>query len=379
MRSDVNEGIVLVGALEFNDTTPGRLRMARYLDEELVGAVESEALGSAGTAELPQTHAADAVLLTAQADVLALGTSTQVLVEGEDPVISYWLGRYAGDDLSLVWRVELPAPISEEFSALDLAALEGGDPVLTMTTQPAANDRDITVVRRDFADGAEVWSTNISGELDGGYSFDEAAKVAAGPGDRLWAAGIIRVDWQTNETTVFELDPSDGSIVWSEVPLPDPGNAHEQIVYDLAAGPEGRVAVGIGVRGPAAMYSYSTAFLYDEQVLAWSLFPEDLPWDEGEPYLAPRVSLDADGDVLITGSYTHSFNFATAARPWITAFAPDGTQLCAARIGEGSDAGLAPRNGFFGSGRGAVNVDTYGAGGMGPGSDGNWLVGLRGW
>ena len=83
--------------------------------------------------------------------------------------------------------------------------------------------------------------------------------------------------------------------------------------------------------------------------------------------------------MLVTGTYTHSFNFATAARTWVAAYSPDGTQLCNARLGMGGDAGINPASGFFGGGRGAVNVDTYGVGGMGPGSAGNWLVGLRGW
>ena len=59
--------------------------------------------------------------------------------------------------------------------------------------------------------------------------------------------------------------------------------------------------------------------------------------------------------------------------------APEGTMLCAAQIGEGNKAGVTPAMGFYGGGRAAVNLNTYGIGGMGPGSGGNWVVALRGW
>lgn len=374
------EAVTLAGGLTFDDDTPGRLRVATYADQELVSAIESPALGSAGTAALPQTHVVSSVSLTEAGDVLALGVSTEVLVEGQEPVTRYWLGRHAADDLSVVWRVELPLTGPDaDFRPRDLAALANGDAIVTMTSEVAAADDDILVVRRSYADGGEVWAAGLSGEFNGGWSLDSAGQVAVGAGDRLWAAGIIRVDWQTFEVNLFELDPNDGATLWSDVPLADPGNAHEQLVFDLSAGPDGYVALGVGVLGPAFDFSYGAAFAYQDGQPLWSLLPEQLPWDEGQPYVAPRVAVDADGDVLVSGTYTHSFNFATASRPWFVAVAPDGTMLCNARVGMPGEAGVVPRNGFAGGGRGLANVDTYGNGGMGPGSDGNWLVGVRGW
>ncbi|WP_181198342.1 hypothetical protein [Enhygromyxa salina] len=356
----------------------GRLRYASYVDSEFETAIQTAPLGNSGTLELPQTHQISAVEITEQGDLLALGVTTEVMVVDEAPVESYWLARFAGDDLSAVWRVEIPADGPDD-RPLDLAVLEGGDPVITMTVAVADNDRDIQVQRRAFADGAEVWTASHSGEFNGGWSFDEAGRVAVGAGDRLWVAGIVRVDWQTYNATLFELDPADGAALWTGVPLPDPGSSYEQRIWDLAAGPDGTVALGINMMGPATQYHFGAAFLYVDQELAWSLTPEQLPWDDGgEPYVSPRVAIGADGDVLVTGSYTHDFDIATAARPWVVALAPDGTQLCAARVGEGTDAAVVPRNGYFHGGRGALNLDTYGPGGMGPGSDGNWLVGLRG-
>jgi hypothetical protein len=194
----------------------------------------------------------------------------------------------------------------------------------------------------------------------------------------VWVAGIVRVDWQTYETTILELDPLDGALLWSGVPIPDTGNGHEQRIVSLAAGPGGAVGVGVAVMGPASLYSYGTAALYVEHELAWTVRPEDLPWLEGEPYLGARVTIDADGDALVTGTYTHDFGTSTAARVWAVEMASDGTQLCNARLGMNDDAGQNPRTGYFADGRAAVNMDTYGFGGMGPGSGGNWIVGLRG-
>ena len=357
----------------------GRLRLTSFIQSELDGALESAPLGAAGTMDLPQTHQITAVELTESGeDLLALGTTTQVLVVDEAPVSSYWLARFSADDLSVVWRVDLPGN-DPDLRPLDLALLGAGDPVVTRTQEIANNDDDIQAQRFSFVDGSEVWVSTYSGEFSGGWSLDAAAKVAVGAGDRLWLAGIIRVDWQTFESTIIELDPNDGATLWSAVPLPDPGNAYEQRVWDLAAGPDGEVAIGINVMGPATAFHTFGAFMYADQQLAWGLTTELLPWEEGGPFVSPRVAFDDLGEVLVSGTYTHDFGQTSAARTWVVQVAADGTLLCNARAGQNSDAAIVPRNGFFGGGRGALNLDTYGVGGMGPGSGGNWLVGLRGW
>jgi cysteine-rich repeat protein len=360
------------------DGVPGKLRMTSMLDSELEAAVESAALGSAGTPELPQTHQVYALALTPTDDVLALGTSTEVLIVDEAPVVSYWLARFAPDDLAELWRVDIPVA-NADLRPLDVAVLANGDAIVTMTTVVADNDRDIAFERRSGADGSVMWQSSHSGALNGGWSLDAAGLVAVGPGDRIWAAGIVRVDWQTFETTVIELAPNDGAVMWTAVPLPDPGNVHEQRVYELSTGPNGMVAVGINVLGPASPYHFGGAFLYTEHELSWSLLPDDLPWADGVPYISPRIAIDSDGEALVAGTYTHDFEISTAARTWVVGMAVDGTQLCAARVGQGADAAIVPRNGFFQGGRGALNLDTYGPGGMGPGSDGNWIAGIRGW
>jgi hypothetical protein len=203
--------------------------------------------------------------------------------------------------------------------------------------------------------------------------------MAVGAGDRVWASGIIRVDWQTFETNLLELDPDTGAVLWSDVPLADPGNLYEQRIASLAAGPDGSVAIGIEVFGPGLSFNYGAAYSYVENELVWELLREDLPWADGEPYVSPRVAIDEDGEVLVVGEYTHDFGIYAAARPWIVALTAEGEMLCAARVGEGNNAAMVHPIGFFGSGRGAVNLDTYGPGGMGPGSDGNWVATLRGW
>jgi hypothetical protein len=338
----------------------------------------SQPLGSAGTPDLPQTHDVYALAVTQTDDVVALGTSTEVLVMGEAPVVTYWLARYAAADLAEQWRVDIPAA-EFDLRPLDVAVLDNGDAIVTMTTVIADNDHDIGFERRSGMDGSVVWQSSHTGEFDGGWSLDAAGLVAVGEGDRVWAAGIVRVNWQTFNTTVIELDPNDGSVLWTGVPLPDPGNVHEQRVYELTAGPNGTVAVGINVLGAASPYNFGAAYLYAEHELSWSLVPDDLPWEDGTPYVSPRIAIDSDGEALVAGTYTHDFMVSTASRTWAVGLALDGTQLCAARIGQGSDAAIVPRNGFFDGGRGALNLDTYGPGGMGPGSDGNWIGGIRGW
>lgn len=371
-------GRLLIAGEVSQDGEPGKLRVTSMLDSELEAAIESAPLGPAGTPQLPQTHEVYALSVTPADDLLVLGTSTEVLVEGEDPVTTYWLARFAADDLAEQWRIDIPVA-DPDLRPLDVAALANGDAIITMTTVVADNDRDIGFERRSGSDGSVVWQSSHTGALDGGWSLDAAGLVAVGPGDRIWGAGIVRVNWQTFETNVFELAADDGAVIWTDVPLPDPGNTHEQRVYELSAGPNGTVAVGINVLGPASPYNFGGAYLYAEHELSWSLEPDALPWEDGVPYVSPRISIDSDGEALVAGTYTHDFEVSTAARTWVVGMAPDGTQLCAARVGQGSDAAIVPRNGFFDGGRGALNLDTYGPGGMGPGSDGNWLAGIRGW
>jgi cysteine-rich repeat protein len=369
--------LLIVGEVS-EDNVPGKLRVTSMLDSELEGAIESAPFGSAGTPQLPQTHNVYALAVTPSDDVLALGTSTEVLVVDGDPVVTYWLARYAAADLAEQWRIDIPVA-DPEYPPLDVAVLSNGDSILTMTTIVADNDRDIGFERRSGTDGSVMWQSSHSGELDGGWSLDAAGLVAVGSEDRIWGAGIVRVNWQTFETTVIELAPDDGAVMWTDVPLPDPGNAQEQRLYDLTAGPNGTVAVGINVLGPASPYNFGGSYLYAEHELSWSLVPDDLPWEDGTPYISPRISIHSNGDALVAGTYTHDFEISTAARTWVVGMAPDGTQLCGARVGQGADAAIVPRNGFFGGGRGALNLDTYGPGGMGPGSDGNWIAGIRGW
>jgi cysteine-rich repeat protein len=370
-------GRLLLAGEVSQDGVPGKLRVTSMLDSELEGAIESAPFGSPGTADLPQTHQVYALAVTPGDNVLALGTSTEVLVMGEAPVVTYWLARYAAD-LAEQWRIDIPVS-DADLRPLDVAVLANGDSILTMTTVVADDDRDIAFERRSGSDGSVMWQSSHTGAFDGGWSLDAAGLVAVGPGDRIWGAGIVRVNWQTFETTVIELAPEDGAVMWTGVPLPDPGNVHEQRLYELSAGPNGTVAVGINVLGPASPYNFGGAYLYAEHELAWSLVPDDLPWEDGGPYISPRISIDSDGEALVAGTYTHDFEISTAARTWVVGLTPDGTQLCGARVGQGADAAIVPRNGFFDGGRGALNLDTYGPGGMGPGSDGNWIAGIRGW
>ena len=354
----------------------GRLRMVNVAEDQVVAALESDPLGPIGTLELPQTHQIDAIASTPGGEsILVLGTSTEVLVVDEPPIVRFWLARFAGDSLVEQWRVELPVD-APELRPIGLAVLDDGDAIVSRTLELAANDRDLGVERRSAGDGSVVWTSSVSGPLEAGWSLDAAGQVALG-GGRLWATAILRVDWQTFETNLIELDPDTGALLWSDVPLADTGSTHEQHIASLAAGPGGTVALTIDVSGPGN--NYGAAFGYVERELVWEIRPEDLPWTDGEPYLSPRVSVDEDGDALIVGRYTHDFGSYTAPRPWVVAMAPEGKRLCAARIGEGQQAAVVPALGFYGGGLAALNLDTFGIGGMGPGSGGNWIVALRGW
>lgn len=370
--------LLALGELQI-EGKPGRIRVMRVADDQVLDRIESAPLGELGTPELPQTHRIDALARSGDgSQIVALGTSSAVLVVDEPAEITHWLASFDAATLAELWRVEITTS-DEDLRPLDVAALAGGDAILSRTIELSPNDRDIAFERRSSLDGSVVWQTSHSGPLEAGYSLDRAGQVAVAPDERVFGSGIVRMDWQTYETTLLELDVESGAVVWTDVPLPDSGNFHEQLLGSLAAGPGGVVAVGIDVLGPSQASSYGAAFAYVEQQLAWSLRREDLPWVLGDPYVNPRVSVDADGEVLVAGRYTHDFGTSTAPRAWVVALAPDGTQRCAAWVGEGNLAALVPTQGFFGGGRGALALDTFGQGGMGPMSGGNWIARLRGW
>jgi cysteine-rich repeat protein len=358
---------------------PGRIRVVEVADDQILGSLDGAPLGPLGTPELPQTHRIDALARSGDGTrIVALGTSSVVLVADEPALISHWLASFDATTLTELWRVEIPTS-DEDLRPLDVGALAGGDAVLARTSELAPNERDIAFERRSALDGSVVWTSSYSGPLEAGYSLDRALQVAVAPDERVFGSGIVRKDWQTYETTLLELDVQTGEVVWTAVPLPDSGNLHEQLLGSLAAGPGGVVAIGIDVLGPSQATSYGAAFAYVEHELAWSLRRDDLPWTLGDPYVNPRVAVDDDGEVLVAGRYTHDFGGSTAPRAWVVALAPDGTQRCAAWVGEGNLAALVPALGFFGGGRGAINLDTFGQGGMGPMSGGNWIARLRGW
>lgn len=376
MRARPQLDIELAGGIEL-DSGLGRLRYVRVKQDVVQAAVDSDVLGPAGTDELPQTHEVDAVAITELGDLIVLGTSTEVLVPGDAPVESAWLARFAADTLAEMWRVTIPSP-EPDMRPVDVAALANGDPVVTMTVPVADGDDDILVRRYAVTDGSPVWDGTYSGELESGFSIDAAARVAVGPGDALWAAGVERVDWQTWPVSVIRFDPSDGSVATSVSPHPDTGNNHEQAVSDLAVGPAGRVAIAINVTGPALSLSTFAVYLLEDGEPLWSLTKDDLPWTEGAPYINPRVAFDDEGNVLIAGRYTHDFGMVSTFRPFVIKVAPDGSQLCNTRLGsEMLEGAVVPDNGVFHGGRGAINVDAFSPGGMGVGSGANWLIGLR--
>ena len=325
--------------------------------------MESAALG-----DLDEIHEVTHARMSAGGEILALGRSV-------DPDENYWLARFDSTDLSEQWRVPVGGA-DVDHRPMGVAVLDSGDPVITYTSFVADNDDDVLVARHGFSDGAEQWSAEYSGELVAGYSYDEAWGVAAGEGNALWAMGRVRVDYQTHDTTLFRVDANDGALLDSWVPLGDPGGNHRQRPTDIAAGPNGDVALGFTVFGPASKWSFSRAYRYQDDELVFELTRDDLPWEDGDPYIDPRVSIDADGNTLVAGTYTHEFGFATAARVWVVKFDPEGQLVCYATVGEGNNGGVVPRVGFHGDGRAAVNLDAFGPGGMGPGSGNNWLVGL---
>lgn len=370
--------LLALGELQI-DGKPGRIRAVRVADDQVLGSLDGAPLGELGTPELPQSHRIDALARSGEGTrIVALGTSSVVLVADEPALVTRWLASFEAETLSELWRVEIPTS-DDELRPLDVAALAGGDAILVRTSELSPNDRDIAFERRSAIDGSVVWTSSHTGPLEAGYSLDRGLQVAVAPDDRVFGSGIVRIDWQTYETTLLELDAQTGEVLWTAVPLPDSGNLHEQLVGSLAAGPGGIVAISIDVLGPSQATSYGAAFAYVEHELAWSLRREDLPWTLGDPYGNPRVAVDDDGEVLVAGRYTHDFGGSTAPRAWVVALAPDGTQRCAAWVGEGNLAALVPAQGFFGGGRGALNLDTFGQGGMGPMSGGNWIARLRGW
>jgi len=355
--------LALAGELEVSGQV--RLRYVRANEGGIEQTLDSEVLGPGDA-----THHIQATAITDAGDIMALGRSAGI----EDTA---WLARYSGADLSEVWRVTLPLD-DPQFLPEDLAVLASGDVVYTRTTEVADNDDDILFERRAFADGAVVWSSSFSGEMNGGWSLDRAARVAvSSPGDGLWVAGIVRVDFETHSATILEIDADDGAVLGASVPLDDPGGSQEQVITDFSAGPGSRVAIAINLLGPALQYHHSAVFMYESKVLAWSLLKTDLPWTEGAPYYFATVGLDDAGNTLVAGRYTHDFGSVTAPRVYVVKMSPTGEQLCNTRVGEGSDAVVVPASGFFGGGRGVLNLDSFGQGGMGPESGGNFIAGLR--
>lgn len=131
--------------------------------------------------------------------------------------------------------------------------------------------------------------------------------------------------------------------------------------------------------GAASPYNFGGAFMYAEHELSWSLLPDDLPWEDGGPYISPRIAIDSDGDALVAGTYTHDFEIATAARTWVVGGRAGWHATLWGSGGPGRRCGDRAAQWLLDGGRWALNLDTYGPGGMGPGSDGNWITGIRGW
>ncbi len=370
MRPDPDGGVTLLGGVTTSGV--GRLRMATIVENQLSVETETGPLGPPGDMDAPQRHDVTHVAMTASGDVFALGRTVD---PNADPAESAWLARYS-PDLTEIWRVPVGGA-GEDFRPRGLAVLENGDPVVTRTVWVADNDHDALFRRMSFEDGSEVWSSTHSGEFNAGWSLDEAWAVAGGPGDALWGTALVRVDYQTHDSTLVELDAEDGSVLSTAVPLSDPGPNHRQRPTDLAVGPGDVVALALNVYGPASKFTYSRVYVHEGGEPSWELNRDDLPWEDGDPHIDPKVAIDEDGTVLVSGTYTHEFGFGSAARVWVAKLDPGGALYCYARIGEGNNGGVVPRNGFFGTGRAAVNLDTFGPGGMGPGSQGNWLIGLR--
>ena len=368
MKPGPREAMTLAGHI-VSPSMLGRVRVIAFQETQPGVPLSDEESGPLGPEG--EIHEAVAVALNSNGShIFVIGWSVVADVE------SHWLARFSAADLTQDWRVPLPGD-DEDTRPRGLTVLEDDQPVVVQTEIIDDTDRDIAVRKLSAVDGSVDWTTHLSGEFDGGWSLDEGFHAAHGQGGHLWVTGLVRVNWETHDTTLFELTSEDGALVGSVVPIEDPGQNHRQRPVGLAAGYQGDAAVGLTIYGPASAYHYFGAFRYEGDELVAELKREDLPWEDGEPYIDPKVALDDEGRLLVSGTYLHEFQFSSASRVWTAKLEPDGSLRCAARIGQGTDGGVVPQNGFFGSGRAAINLDAYGPGGMGPGSGDNWLAGLR--
>ncbi len=179
-----------------------------------------------------------------------------------------------------------------------------GDAVLVAATEVADGDDDIWVAKYSGVDGTELWSTTHSGPLQGGFSTDQAGRVAVADDGTIYVAARIRNTFNEQPVVVLRFSPDGGPAEIEEVVFPDPGANNDQLAAAIATNGT-QTAIGVSVFGGGVVNSSSVVGLLEGDAVAWTVEAVD----DLEPtknvsigWARPAVAIDAEGNVLVAHS-----------------------------------------------------------------------------
>ncbi|MBL9102920.1 MAG: hypothetical protein JNL82_18385 [Myxococcales bacterium] len=230
-------------------------------------------------------------------------------IDGDDGV-DIWVARLAAADGATLWTTTADGLLADSDDlAGGLALTAGGDPIVSGQVYDADQDSDVWLRKLGGADGATIWTTTWSGQMDNGFSVDAGGPVAVAPDDSVFVLAREYVDYTTSDATLLKFAADGGGPLWLASPRAG-GGAHRHLPGALAVDPAGGPLFSIDRTGPAATF---WLFKYEaDGAPTWDLGLADFQTGDADTTLA-GLGVSSDGDLLVGGTWENEDPVGEAA------------------------------------------------------------------
>ena len=202
-----------------------------------------------------------------------------------------WLQQYAPDGTEL-WNFTWDGGNQLNDGAEALALHDSGDVIIVGFTETALDDDDIMVMRLPFDGDTPTWIDVWDGSGSGPMDFDNgdyANAVEVDSNGDIVVVGNDRVDGEQANVWLRKYDP-DGAEIWLQTY--NGAADRSDTCSDVAIDSEDAVYALCIVREDA----FEEAWLRKYDAAGAEV------WTNGMPYLPAAITLDADGNIVITGT-----------------------------------------------------------------------------
>lgn len=235
--------------------------------------------------------------------------------------------RLAAADGAEVWTQTIDGDVpggDDVASGIALAA--DGDLIVAGHVRVADGDNDVWVRRVSAADGSEIWTATHSGTPSGGFSTDSGGPVAVAADGEVYVLARIYVDFQTIEATLLRFDGEGGGVQWA-LPPDIAGAEQTWFALDVVAQDDGSIVYAFERSAGVGLDFRVRSVDADAQVL-WEL-DRDAFVSQGADWQLAGLAAVGD-DLVVAGSRTNDFTLGRTGftDTWVVRLSGEGRERC---------------------------------------------------